>query len=227
MKYRLAVFDMAGTTVQDPGLVAEALAQALAAHGVPVEPEAARPLMGYDKPEAIRRLLRAHGAAITAEDSAAVARIHVDFVGRMIDCYRHDPRVRPMPGAEATFEQLRAKGVRVALNTAFSRDIAEAIVDRFGWQERGVIDDLIAADDVPAGRPRPFMIDALRTRAGGIDAAVVVKIGDTEVDIAEGRNAGVGKVVSVTTGAFTRDELLPYGPDAVIDDLSDLARLLC
>jgi phosphonatase-like hydrolase len=131
-----------------------------------------------------------------------------------------------MPGVEDVFAQLRTRGVRVALNTAFSRDIAEAIVARFGWRERGVIDDLVAADDVPAGRPQPYMIDTLRTRAGDVAAAAVVKIGDTEVDIAEGRNAGVGKVVSVTTGAFTRQELLPYRPDAVIDDLRELAALL-
>ncbi|HEY0504872.1 MAG TPA: HAD family hydrolase [Lysobacter sp.] len=227
MHYALAVFDMAGTTVLDRGnLVAEALAQALDAAGVAVDPEAARPLMGYDKPEAIRRLLVGHGAADRAADRDFVERVHADFVARMIACYRDDPRVAPMPSAEAAFVELRGLGLRVALNTAFSRDIAEAIVERFGWRERGLIDDLIAADEVPAGRPQPYMIEALRARAGDVAANRVVKIGDTEVDIAEGRNADVGLVVSVTTGAYRRDELLPYRPDAVIDDLRELAALL-
>jgi phosphonatase-like hydrolase len=226
MTYHLAVFDMAGTTVQDPGLVADALAQALTDAGVPVPAEAARPLMGYDKPEAIRQLLRAHGAADLADDATPVARIHADFVARMIECYRTDPRVAPMPGAEAAFGQLRERGMRIALNTAFSRDIADTIVARFGWRERGLIDDLIAADEVPAGRPQPYMIATLRARAGDVTATAVVKIGDTEVDIAEGRNAGVGKVVSVTTGAYRREELLACQPDAVIDDLRELVALL-
>jgi len=227
MHYALAVFDMAGTTVLDRGgLVAEALAMTLDAAGVAIDPEAARPLMGYDKPEAIRRLLVGHGAADRADDADFVHRAHADFVARMIACYRDDPRVAPMPSAEATFAGLHDLGLRIALNTAFSRDIADAIVERFGWRKRGLIDDLIAADEVPAGRPQSYMIDALRARAGGLSADRVIKIGDTAVDIAEGRNAGVGLVVSVTTGAYRREELLPHDPDAVIDDLSELTALL-
>jgi phosphoglycolate phosphatase-like HAD superfamily hydrolase len=54
----------------------------------------------------------------------------------------------------------------------------------------------------------------------------VVKIGDTEVDINEGINAGCAIVVAVTTGAFTRDQLEPYAPDYIIDNLSELPALI-
>ncbi|HTD94579.1 MAG TPA: HAD hydrolase-like protein, partial [Chitinophagaceae bacterium] len=54
----------------------------------------------------------------------------------------------------------------------------------------------------------------------------VIKIGDTEVDIQEGRNAKCSIVVSVTTGAFTREQLIPYSPDHIIDNLSDLPDLI-
>ncbi len=223
MHFRLAVFDIAGTTVRDPGLVAEALADALGADGCAIATEAARPLMGYAKPEAIRRLLIAHGQPA---DEARVTLIHADFVARMLRCYRESAAVAPVPDAEATFVQLRERGLRIALNTAFSRDIAETIVARFGWRERGVIDDLIAADEVPAGRPAPHMIHALMQRAGVADAHAVMKVGDTTVDIAEGRNAEVGLVVSVTTGANTRAELERHAPDRIIDALVELPALL-
>jgi phosphoglycolate phosphatase-like HAD superfamily hydrolase len=46
------------------------------------------------------------------------------------------------------------------------------------------------------------------------------------VDVEDGRNAACGKVVSVTTGAYTRGQLLPYGPDFIIDDLQELLPII-
>lgn len=226
MAYELAVFDMAGTTVRDPGLVAQALVLALAEQGCVVDPASARPLMGYEKPEAIRRLLRGAGHTAIAADTAKVDAIHTAFVAHMLRCYRESREVAAINGAEALFATLRARGVRVALNTAFSREIAEAIVARLGWRERGLIDDLVATDDVAEGRPAPHMIRLLMQRANVTDAACVIKVGDTEVDVREGRNAGCGLVVSVTSGAFTRSELEPYRPDQIIDALDELPALL-
>ena len=220
MAYRLAVFDMAGTTVSNTDLVAVVLVQTLAAHGFQARLEDARALMGYPKPEAIRRLLG------SAADEALVRRLHEDFVPRMIASYRHSEEVAPMPDAEACFAALRARGIRVALNTAFTRDIAQVIVDRFHWQKDGLIDDLIATDEVAEGRPQPHMIRALMARQGLDDAARVIKIGDTEVDIREGRNAGAGLVIGVTTGAYSRAALQAHAPDLIIDSLSELLPLL-
>ena len=220
MAYRLAVFDMAGTTVSNTDLVAVVLVQTLAAHGFHAGREQARALMGYPKPEAIRRLLG------SAAEEVLVRRLHNDFVPRMIASYRDSDEVAPMPDAEGCFAVLRARGIRVALNTAFTRDIAQVIVDRFHWLRDGLIDDLIATDEVAAGRPQPDMIRALMARQGLSDPAQVIKIGDTEVDIREGRNAGAGLVIGVTTGAYSRAALQAYAPDHIVDSLSELMPLL-
>lgn len=218
MAFLLAVFDIAGTTVSDPGFVAQAFADAMAASGHPIEAAAVRPLMGYPKPLAIRRLLG------ESTDDALIERIHADFVQRMLVCYRDWPGIEPLSGVENVFATLRAQGVRVALNTGFSRDIADAIVERLDWADK--IDALVASDEVPAGRPAPHMIQRLMAEVGVDDPRAVAKIGDTEVDIAEGRNAGVGLVVGVTTGAFSRSELEPYAPNRIIDALAELPALL-
>lgn len=218
MTFRLALFDIAGTTVSDPGFVAQAFVGAMSAAGHPIDHEACRPLMGYPKPLAIARLLGAQA------DDPRIASIHADFVQRMLVCYREWPGIEPLPGAESVFAMLRANGIQVALNTGFSRDIADAIVERLQWSQR--IDALIASDEVAQGRPAPDMIHALMQRLQIDDPAHVVKIGDTEVDIGEGRAAKVGLVVAVTTGAFTRAELAPYAPDRIIDGLFELPALL-
>ena len=58
------------------------------------------------------------------------------------------------------------------------------------------------------------------------DVKAVAKVGDTEVDVLEGRNAGCGKVISITTGAYTKEQLEKYHPDFIIDSLSEVFPLI-
>jgi phosphonatase-like hydrolase len=224
MSFKLAVFDIAGTTVADDSAVANAFCKAFKVYGYQQVSEAdVKPLMGYKKPLAIRMVLDKLGIDWDVE---LIEDIHDEFVGEMMDYYEYSPEVRPMLQAEDVFLQLKEKGIRVALNTGFSKDIADVIVNRFQWKEKGLIDDYIASDEVEEGRPQPFMIQTLMERSGVDDPKEVVKVGDTEVDINEGRNAGCALVVAVTTGAFTREQLNTYHPDHIIDDLSQLPALI-
>jgi phosphoglycolate phosphatase-like HAD superfamily hydrolase len=53
-----------------------------------------------------------------------------------------------------------------------------------------------------------------------------VKVCDTEVDINEGKNAGCGATVGITTGAFTKQGLQPYQPNYIIDDMWELVAIV-
>jgi phosphonatase-like hydrolase len=223
MTCKLAVFDMAGTTLNDDKAVWNAFNKAFESKGHTISEEMVNPLMGYKKPVAIGMILKKIGAD---SGDAMVAEIHEVFINEMKDYYEFSEDVKAIDGAEAAMHQLKQKGIRIALNTGFSREIADTIVERLQWKELGVIDDYIASDDVPAGRPDPSMINTLMQRAGITDSKQVVKIGDTEVDINEGRNAGCSLVIAVTTGAFTRAELEPYHPDYILDNLSELPTLI-
>ena len=224
MPIRLAVFDIAGTTVADDHAVANAFLSAFESYGYKdVSEEDVKPLMGYKKPVAIRMVL---DKLEIEEDIALEEDIHEEFVSEMMDYYEYSPEVKPMPEAENVFLLLKEKGIKVALNTGFSKEIADVILRRLQWKDRGLIDDYIASDEVEAGRPQPFMIQTLMQRAGITDANEVIKIGDTEVDVNEGRNAGCGLVIAVTTGAFTKEQLQEYNPDHIIDDLSQLPALI-
>jgi len=224
MSIRLAVFDMAGTTVADDNVVATAFRHAFESRGYDgVSEEDVKPLMGYKKPVAIRMVLDQLGVDA---DPALIEGIHNEFVTEMMDHYEYSPDVKPMKDAENVFLQLKEKGIKIALNTGFSKEIADVIVGRFQWMDKGLIDDYIASDEVEAGRPQPFMIQTLMQRAGITDAGEVIKVGDTEVDVNEGRNAGCSMVIAVTTGAFTKDQLEEYHPDHIIDDLVQLPALI-
>lgn len=223
MPIKLAVFDIAGTTVADNSAVATAFRKAFEIYGYTIAEEDIKPLMGYKKPVAIKIMLEKIGAKTNKE---LVEDIHREFEIEMLDHYEYSPDVKPMPNAEDVMLQLKEKGIRIALNTGFSKVIADAILSRLQWIEKGLVDDYIASDEVEEGRPQSFMIQMLMQRAGIDDPKQVIKIGDTEVDVNEGRNAGCSLVVAVTTGAFTKGQLEPYMPDYIIDDLSELPALI-
>lgn len=221
--FRLVVFDIAGTTLRDDNAVASAFQKAFAQQGLSIDEADARPLMGYKKTEAIRTML---DKLDVDTDEEMIDAIHQAFVTEMKDHYLHSPSVSPLQDAEPMFTLLKEKGIRVAVNTGFTREIADAILQRTQWLEKGLVDDSIASDEVPMGRPHPYMIQTLMQRAGIEDAAEVIKVGDTEVDVQEGRKAGCALVIGVTTGSYTREELLPYAPDYILDRLSELPAIL-
>ncbi len=233
--YDLAVFDLAGTTVFDEGdVVAHALRSALIDEAqLETTIEQINRVMGIAKPLAIASLLRdaeriadQPDPADQAQAAALVARIHQRFVRGMIDHYRQSPSVCEMPGATQTFQRLRSNGIKVALNTGFSRDITDTILNRLGWSERIVIDASITSDEVPEGRPAPFMIHRLMERLGVNDVRRVVKIGDTPSDLHEGTRAGCGRVVGVTNGSHTREQLLKHPHTDLIPGVSHLPETL-
>jgi phosphonatase-like hydrolase len=222
MSIKLAVFDMAGTTVSDNNDVAKAFQKAFAENGMYIATESVNPLMGYHKPLAIQMALEKLAVDF---DASLIKKIHTDFENEMTDFYEYAPEVKPMPGAEEVFEHLKEKGIRIALNTGFSKNIAETIINRFQWKERGLVDDFIGSDEVEMGRPHSFMIKQLMFNADVDDPMLVAKIGDTAVDIEEGQNAGCRYVVAVTTGAYMEDDLQKMNPTHIVNHLSELPAI--
>lgn len=221
----LVVFDLAGTTVEDPDVVGTSLRAALGAVGVVSPEERINAMMGLPKPEAIRILLESSGLKVDDLD-AVVAAVHRDFVGRMVRVYSVDPSIVEVPGASRTFEILRASGIKVAVDTGFSRDITLVLLDRLGWAERGLIDASITSDEVPRGRPHPDMIERLMARLGISDPARVAKVGDTTADLEEGHNAGCGMIIGVTNGSHDQEQLAGAPHTHLIASVAALPGLL-
>jgi phosphonatase-like hydrolase len=155
-----------------------------------------------------------------------IEKIHEAFTQNMISFYENDPDLHPLPYAEETFEILQRHGVKVALNTGFTKAITDTIVNRLAWNNNTMINHVISSDEVPQGRPHPFMIRSIMNALGIEQVKNVAKVGDTQVDVQEGRNAGCGLVISVTTGAYTREQLESYDPDFIIDSLEELPALI-
>lgn len=225
MKIELVVFDMAGTTVADNNNVNDAFRGAFEKTGYPVPAEDVNYVMGYRKIEAIKILLSGfHPGEVSNE--LLIDKIHTQFTNDMLKYYSDTPGVVPLPYAEEVFRKLNANQIKVALNTGFTKVITDTILHRLGWPGKAMIDFVISSDEVEKGRPHPHMIKAIMHELKIMDAGNVVKIGDTEVDINEGRNAGCGMIVSVTTGSYNRRQLETYAPHHIIDSLQELPAIL-
>jgi phosphonatase-like hydrolase len=217
----LVVFDMAGTTVEDGDAVNSCFRAALAGAGIAADPAAVNAVMGLPKPEAIRLLLAGAGRG-----ASEVAAVHEEFVRRMRSHYELDPSVREVPGAAGVFAALRRQGIKVALDTGFSRAIADVVLRRLGWHSPTVIDADVASDEVARGRPFPDMIRLLMTRLDIGDPARVAKVGDTRADLEEGTNAGCGMVIGVMSGSCTREQLSAYPHTHIVGSVVEVPHIL-
>ena len=122
---RLAVLDMAGTTVRDDGAVEAAFLDALTEVGIPWDhPEVAghlayvRQTMGMSKIVVFRNLLHDD---VRAE---AANRAFEQAFARRVDA----GEVAPVDGAEAAFDALREQGILVCLTTGFADATRAAII---------------------------------------------------------------------------------------------------
>ena len=103
----------------------------------------------------------------------------------------------PIPGVLDTIKELRESGIKIGSTTGYTQAMMDVV--RPGAAAKGyVVDNLVTPDNLPAGRPAPYMI-----YKNMIDLAIpsvdnVVKVGDTIADIKEGVNAKVWSIGIIT-----------------------------
>jgi phosphonatase-like hydrolase len=219
----LVVLDMAGTTIDEGLAVYRVLEETVVAHGgTPSEADIAK-WHGSAKHEAIRALLSPKdGPPLSVE---VVKPIVEDFRARLAAAYAERPPVA-LPGITQALADLRAAGIRVALNTGFDRDVVTSLLAALGWEGDAVADAVVCGSDVPAGRPAPFMIYRAMEELNIQDISRVLVAGDTPRDLEAGTNAGAGFVVGVLSGASDKEELSAHPHTHLLSSVADIPGLV-
>ncbi|HTL18614.1 MAG TPA: HAD hydrolase-like protein [Patescibacteria group bacterium] len=225
MNIELVIFDMAGTTVRDDDSVNICLREALSTQ-TSVTRDEVNTVMGLPKPTAIRMLLEQKTGRPDQVPATLVEKVYRDFLDRMLRHYRSAPGIEPMPHTLDTFCRLKEAGVCLALDTGFSRPIVDAILERLGWNEGGLLDATVASDEVQHGRPYADLALKAMELTGVRDARLVAKVGDTPSDLQEGTAAGCGLVIGVTNGSHTREQLAAHPHTNLIATLAELPALV-
>ena len=85
---------------------------------------------------------------------------------------------------------------------------------------------VVTASDVKKNRPNPDMILYAMDRLNIHNADAIIKVGDSTIDIEEGRNAGCKYNIGVTTGAHTKEQLKTANPNFIFDNIYDLMLII-
>lgn len=218
MKPQLVVMDMAGTTVNDFGLVQQAAIDAMKWKlNIDISMDQANKVMGIPKKTAFEQLCSLNKTLVTAD---VIDELVVFFNRQLIEKYSTKGSIELMPYASELFEAIRNSGAKVYLNTGFNREVADVIVKNLALEN--MIHGYIGSDEVDAGRPQPDMIRLAMKRSGVEYSHLVMKVGDTVSDLFEGFSAGCAWNVGVLTGANTYDELRTAPYSQILSNLQPL-----
>ena len=221
--YELIVCDMAGTTIEEGGMVYETLRQVMVDDGLDVSVEAMHPWHGAKKEAVLEHFARQCDTPLD-ELETRINRVADAFMDSITDKYFNDnsPVALITPLLHDYLRRLHSADIKVALDTGYPPEIQELLVKKMGFDDKTVVDGYISAYTVSEGRPYPYMIHRLMEQLGVQDVRKVAKVGDSVRDIEEGKNAGCGLVVGVLSGADSAADLLAAGADIIADCVTDL-----
>eukprot|EP01064_Diplonema_japonicum_P003205 TRINITY_DN1209_c1_g1_i1.p1 TRINITY_DN1209_c1_g1~~TRINITY_DN1209_c1_g1_i1.p1 ORF type:complete len:310 (+),score=94.38 TRINITY_DN1209_c1_g1_i1:59-931(+) len=214
---KLVVFDMAGTTVDEGGIVYTTLKAVMKEAGLKVDDDEFNAWHGANKREVIAHFVAKNNAGGEEEING----LYADFEEELVAVYfDKDSPLKPIPGITKYFTKLRKAGIKIGLDTGFPRNIASHIIKKLGFGS--YIDGSCVAMEVGQGRPYPFMIYELMKQCGIEKIQQVAKMGDTVRDIEEGLNAGTPYVYGCLTGADNRETLVKAGAFSVVNSVTDV-----
>lgn len=225
--YKLAVFDMAGTTVRDNNEVEHCFAKSLKIAGINISEARIKALQGWSKRTVFELLWKEKLGNTHTDITKKVDENYAIFKEILENHYQDNPAL-PQPFAQETFDLLRNSGISIALTTGFYREITDIILGQLNWNptQGTTIDLSLCSDDVKNGRPAPDMIKLAMNNFGITDAKQVIKVGDTPSDLLAGNNAQVGLNLAVLNGTHTANLLESHPHDALIPNLRGLHKYL-
>lgn len=221
---KLIVFDMAGTIINENNVVYKTLHEAINRQGFNFSlDEVLRYGAGKEKHQAIKDILNSKNIKYTLNGVSQT--IFNDF-SELLKLNYEKLAVETFSKTEEVFEKLKEKGIKIALNTGYNRETALLLLDKINWVIGKQYDALITASDVENGRPAADMIFKAMELFNIVNSKEVVKVGDSIIDIEEGKTANCAITIGVTTGAHTEEQLKSTSPTYVINSLNELSQIL-
>lgn len=162
--------------------------------------------MGLDKKEHVASLLSlprvqktwydTHGEYPSKQTVESVYNALIINMSKILSKYAN-----PIPGCVESINYIRKKGIKIGSCTGYSKRMMNGLIEvsnEYGFHP----DCIITSDEVPMGRPSPWMCWENCKRLDLYPPSSVIKIGDTISDILEGLNSGFWSVGVTRTSSY-------------------------
>lgn len=199
------ILDWAGTTI-DYGSQAPAMVfvEVFQRQGVGITLEEAHRPMGKAKWDHIldithmaavaQRWQAVHGRLPVKEDVDAMYEAFIPLQVKALVDYAF-----LIPGTKEAVAEFRQRGLKVGSNTGYNREMVNLLLAAAAKQDY-IPNSTVCADDVPAGRPAPWMALQNAREMGVYPMEAVVKVDDTLPGLEAGLNAGMWTIGVAKTG---------------------------
>lgn len=216
MKTKAVLFDLDGTLADTVPLIAEHIAMAVTAFGVPIEPGVVVPYIG--RPLLVP-LLELSGLPETDPRIDQMVRAYHETWAGAVNEQGHELL---LPGVHGMLQQLRAAGYGIGVVTAKETAGARYLLEAIGID--GDIDVIVGTDQVEHGKPAPDSV-LLALNLLGAPAADTWYVGDATSDMEMALAAGM-RAMGITTGAAPHAALVAAGAGAVVATADEVARVV-
>ena len=210
-RIKLAIFDMAGTTVDDVidgvPLVLKSYDDAFQSFGITIPMNVLNAQRGRDKRAVINEFGGSH-----ADD------IYEYFEKQLL---ANVTRLHEINGVNELFTFLHNHSISVAVCSGFPEIITQKIVDHLRWMDQELIDYWTCSEIIGKSRPDPSMINSIMKHFGINEPLQVIKIDDTAKGLEAGIRAGV-ITIGVLTGTQTREHLEAAQPLAILTSITEI-----
>lgn len=182
--YKLVIFDMDGT-ILDSDLVLVMTWTSLFKEFTPTNTPSLNQIMSFSGPPLVDSLKKTFPDVPVEYSKKRYMEVSHDFYYSYAKSY---------PGCKEVIEELRKRGIKVAVNTNKTNNHAWMSLEILGFDK--LFDSVVSGGDVKSMKPDPEGVYMIMEQLGITDKSEVLYVGDSYFDYATAENAGIDCIIS-------------------------------